>query len=207
MRFSGLFALSVLLLAVPLYHVLAQKRVREPSLGMQRATFAAGCYWGTERYFKKQFPGIRNGLVGFMGGTVKDPTYRQVCGGDTGHAEVYSFEYDPKSISFPQLVEFFFRMHNSCTKNRQGNDQGTQYRSAIFYHSEEQKAVAEEFIRNVNCGANAEFKAKLEKAFGKGATIVTTVEPAGPFYPAQADHQEYLDNNPGGYCNHRIYIQ
>ena len=173
---------------------------------MHRATFGAGCYWGTERYFKKQFKSaIVEGAVGFMGGEgTENPGYRAVCTGKTGHAEVYSFQYDPKEVQYPQLVEFFFRMHNPTTTNRQGNDVGTQYRSVIFYHDDEQLQVAKEYIQKLNSGSDGELKAKFEKAFG-GGSVVTTLEPASTFFPAQEDHQQYLERNPGGYCNHRVY--
>ncbi len=174
---------------------------------MEKIAFAAGCYWGTERYFKKEFgPLLSNGMVGYLGGTVPNPTYEDVCAGETGHTEVFTFEYDSTQLPFPKLLEYFFRMHNSTTLNRQGEDEGIQYRSAIFCFSDEQLAVAEEFIRQVNEGENDEFKQKLERAFGTGSRITTVVLPAGPFYPAPADHQAYLDRNPDGYCIHRSYF-
>ncbi|CUG89127.1 peptide methionine sulfoxide reductase-like, putative [Bodo saltans] len=169
------------------------------------ATFAAGCYWGTERYFKKQFKGaLTLWKVGFMGGPdqTAHPTYKEVCAGTTGHAEVLHILYDPVKVSYEDLVKFFFRMHNPTTKNRQGNDVGTQYRSAIFYHNAEQKAIAEAYIEQLR--TDSTLQAGLKKTFNDG-TIATTLEPASKFFEAHAEHQEYLDVNPDGYCNHRVY--
>jgi peptide-methionine (S)-S-oxide reductase len=172
---------------------------------MQRATFAAGCYWGTEKFFRKEFgTGIQNVKVGFMGGEVDAPTYRQVCTGQTGHAEVLTFEYDTDKIRYDELVWHFFRLHNPTTKDRQGNDVGTQYRSSIFYHNDEQKAKAEAAIAVLNDVNNPRGDA-LRKTFGPDAKVVTTIEKAQSFFPADEDHQDYLAKNPTGYCNHRLY--
>lgn len=170
------------------------------------ATFAAGCFWGTERYFKKQFKGAFSLIqVGYMGGPdqANAPTYKQVCTGTTGHAEVLHVQFDPVKVSYDDLLHFFFRMHNPTTINRQQGDIGTQYRSAIFYHDEAQKAAATNFIDKLN--NDSTFKPKIQGAFGADARVVTTVEPATIFFPAEDYHQQYLDVNPDGYCSHRIY--
>ncbi len=168
-----------------------------------QATFGAGCFWGTEKYFKKQFGGkITDVFVGYMGGALADPTYRQVCSGTTNHAEVLTFKFNPAEVPFKDLLQFFFRMHDVTTVNRQQGDVGTQYRSAVFYHNEEQKLAAEEAIHALNTTTAGD---KLRSVFGAGAKVVTTVEPAGHFWKAEDYHQQYLDQNPSGYCTHRIY--
>lgn len=176
------------------------------------ATFGAGCFWGTEKFFKKQFKGVIQGRVGYMGGGGdSNPGYKQVCSGTTGHAEVYHVQFDPSKVQYADLVLFFFRMHNPTTPNRQGNDQGTQYRSAIFYHSEEQKQEALGVIEMLNgktAGSAADKSVQLASEFSKafgGKPISTTVEPAAKFWDAEDYHQNYLDINPTGYCNHRTY--
>eukprot|EP00331_Platyophrya_macrostoma_P032717 CAMPEP_0176433334 /NCGR_PEP_ID=MMETSP0127-20121128/15954_1 /TAXON_ID=938130 /ORGANISM="Platyophrya macrostoma, Strain WH" /LENGTH=173 /DNA_ID=CAMNT_0017815729 /DNA_START=51 /DNA_END=572 /DNA_ORIENTATION=- len=167
------------------------------------ATFAAGCFWGTERYFKKQFgEALLSYKVGYMGGTTTSPSYQDVCTGTTGHAEVLHLECDASKVTYDDLVQFFFRMHNPTTKNQQGNDRGTQYRSAIFYHSEAQRTAAESYIRQLQ--ENEKLAATLSRTFGT-SKISTTVEPASVFYEAEAYHQRYLEANPRGYCNHRVY--
>ncbi|KAG5486264.1 hypothetical protein LSCM1_07387 [Leishmania martiniquensis] len=170
-----------------------------------RATFAAGCYWGTEHYFTRKFKdALLSHQVGFMGGAEgKAVTYSDVSKGNTGHAEVLDITFDPNKVSYEELLSFFFRMHNSTTLNRQAGDVGTNYRSAIFYHSEDQKQQAEEFIAKLN-GADEKLHSTFVKAFG-GAPCVTTVEKAGSFYAAHAAHQDYLKKNPHGYCAHRLY--
>lgn len=169
------------------------------------ATFAAGCYWGTEHFFLRKFKdAIVSHAVGFTGGQDgPHVTYDDVKKGTTGHAEALSITYNPAKTSYVELLDFFFRMHNSTTLNRQEGDVGTNYRSAIFYHSEEQKTAAEDFISGLN-GANPQLHARYASAF-HGAKCVTTVEQAGTFYPAHEAHQEYLRKNPGGYCAHRFY--
>jgi peptide-methionine (S)-S-oxide reductase len=169
------------------------------------ATFAAGCFWGTEKFFSKRFKGaLMSHQVGYMGGVGSaNPGYELVCTGTTGHAEVLHVTFDSSQVSYSDLLLFFFKMHNPTTMNRQGNDKGSQYRSAVFYHSAEQKAEAEAMIRTLS-DATSENGRKVHSAF-HGAPIVTTVEPAGPFFPAEEYHQKYLDANPTGYCNHRMY--
>ncbi|CAL8464614.1 g4149 [Coccomyxa elongata] len=154
------------------------------------ATFAAGCFWGVEHYFNKHFKeGILKSEVGYTGGDTKDPNYRQVCSGTTGHAEAVRFEYDPSKVSYEDLVEYFYRIHDPTTKNRQGNDVGTQYRSAIYYEDDEQKRLAEEKT------------AELQKTRIR-APITTEIVPAQQWFSAEEYHQKYLVTNPGGYCNH-----
>jgi peptide methionine sulfoxide reductase msrA/msrB len=151
--------------------------------GLETATLGAGCFWCTEAVFD-QLEGVRSVVSGFSGGRVENPTYKQVLTGMTGHAEVVQITYDPKIISFEQLLEVFWRTHDPTTLNRQGVDVGTQYRSAIFYHDEEQKRLA------------GLFKRKLNASGAFGAPIVTEISPFRAFYPAEDYHQEYYDRNP-----------
>jgi len=148
----------------------------------QVAVFGGGCFWCIEAVFNR-LRGVKSAVSGYMGGHVDDPTYRQVCGGDTGHVEVVRVNFDPDEIRYRDLLEVFFAMHDPTMLNRQGNDVGEQYRSAIFYTSEEQEREAEEAIAAL----------KAAKAFPE--PIVTTVEPASKFYEAEGYHQEYYDNN------------
>ncbi|KAJ1921820.1 hypothetical protein IWQ60_006679 [Tieghemiomyces parasiticus] len=145
---------------------------------LPKATFAAGCFWSVQLAFKR-LPGVGRVQVGYTGGHTKHPTYEQVCTGTTGHAEAVDMEYDPAKIGYPQLLAAFWAKHDATTRNRQGNDIGTQYRSAIYYHTEEQKRQAEQ--------SKADHQAKIGKA------VVTEIEPAGPFYPAEDYHQDYLE--------------
>ncbi|KAJ3178547.1 Peptide-methionine (S)-S-oxide reductase [Gaertneriomyces sp. JEL0708] len=151
------------------------------------ATLAAGCFWGVEKAFKRKFAqqGIET-RVGYAGGTASDPSYQQVCTGCTGHAEVLQVSYNPDKLSYEDLLDFFYRSHDPTTKNRQGGDIGTQYRSAILYHDDEQKRTAEAFTD------------KIRPRFGS-AGVATIVEPVGKFWNAEEYHQEYLDKNPHGY--------
>ncbi len=155
----------------------------------KRATFAGGCFWGVEEIFRK-LPGVVDTTVGYTGGTAPHPTYKLVCSGTTGHAEALEIEFDPAKISYEELVRVFFRMHDPTTKNRQHNDIGTQYRSAIFAENEDQKTIARKVI--------AELTEK--NVFGK--PIVTEIVDAGVFYSAEEEHQDYLMKNPGGYNCH-----
>jgi peptide-methionine (S)-S-oxide reductase len=154
---------------------------------MEKATFAAGCFWGVEKVFGA-LPGVRSTQVGYTGGKTDHPSYEQVCGGRTGHAEAIEIEYDPAEISYDELVEVFFRHHDPTTKDRQGNDIGSQYRSAVFYHSPAQKDAAEKAIRALD-------GAKIFRG-----PVVTTLEPAAAFWRAEEYHQKYLKKNPMGYC-------
>lgn len=143
-----------------------------------------------------EFPSISQVAVGYSNGHVKEPTYKQVCNGDTGHAEALRFEYDPQKVNYADLVKFFFRMHDPTTLNRQGNDVGTQYRSAIFYYSEEQRLIAEQVKAELQQPPNGPYKPPQ--------SIVTEISPAKDFWYAEDYHQQYLLKNPGGYCNHRL---
>lgn len=152
------------------------------------ATFAAGCFWGVEYNFRR-IPGIVNAAVGFMGGNVDNPSYKDVCYTDTGHAEVVHLWYDPEKVSYEQLVRIFFIMHDPTTLNRQGPDVGDQYRSAIFYHTPEQKEIAEKVKRELD--ASGEFK----------RPIVTEITAAAPFWKAEEYHQQYIRKNPMRRCH------
>jgi peptide methionine sulfoxide reductase msrA/msrB len=156
------------------------------------ATFAGGCFWGMEEILRK-IPGVISTRVGYTGGATKNPTYKQVCTGATGHAEAVEITFDPTKTSYEKMLSVFFRMHDPTTLNQQHNDIGTQYRSAIFYHDDEQKKLAEEV------------KAKVEKSGRFKRPIVTEITQAGPFYEAEGYHQKYLEKNPGGYNCH--YLQ
>lgn len=172
-----------------------------------RCTLALGCFWGSEHYFKKRFgTKIAEVQVGYVGGTVASPNYRQVCSGSTGHAEAVTFKFDPNQVSYNELLKFFFSVHNPTTQNRQGNDTGSQYRSAIFFHTPEQKELADQLIKSFNTPGSVENNL-LTKAHGCNARVVTTVEDGSQtFYSAEDYHQGYLEANPGGYCNHKIYF-
>ncbi|HKA44919.1 MAG TPA: peptide-methionine (S)-S-oxide reductase MsrA [Burkholderiales bacterium] len=147
------------------------------------ATLAGGCFWCLEAVFD-DLKGVESVESGYMGGKTRNPTYQQVCNGDTGHAEVVRVTFDPSALSFTELLEVFFVIHDPTTLNYQGNDFGTQYRSAIFYHTPEQKAAAEGVI------------ARLTAAKLWNAPIVTEVVPASEFYVAEDYHQEYFARNP-----------
>ena len=151
-------------------------------------TFGNGCFWCTEAVFQS-LKGVSKVTPGYMGGHVTNPTYKDVCTGSTGHAEVIQLEYEPALISIDELLLIFFRTHNPTTLNRQGADVGTQYRSAIFYHNEEQKVAAQAMIKRLTD----------ERIFDN--KIVTEVTPATEFYKAEDYHQNYFNNNPGNpYC-------
>lgn len=147
------------------------------------AVFGGGCFWCTEAVFD-ELRGVLSVMPGYAGGTVKNPTYEQVCGGRTGHAEVIRIEYDPSQIKFEDLLTVFFATHDPTTLNRQGNDSGPQYRSVVLYASDEQKREAERFIKELND----------TNAFDK--PVVTTLEPLGEFYQAEDYHQKYFARNP-----------
>ncbi|MEX0724771.1 MAG: peptide-methionine (S)-S-oxide reductase MsrA [Planctomycetaceae bacterium] len=152
------------------------------------ATFGSGCFWCTEAVFK-ELKGVEKVVSGYTGGEMKNPTYRDVCSGLTGHAEVIQVTYDPEKVTYEELLEVFWKTHDPTTPNRQGNDVGTQYRSAIFYHTDEQKALAEEYMK------------KLDESDIFSHPIVTQIEPIGEFYPAEKYHQDYFALNPGEpYC-------
>ncbi len=161
---------------------------RSPAPGEEVATFAAGCFWCSEAVFS-ELKGVRQVLPGYSGGTVPNPSYEDVCTGATGHAETVEILFDPKEISYRDLLTVFFATHDPTTMNRQGNDVGTQYRSAIFFHDERQRREAEEAI------------ASLEREKVWRRPIVTQVVPFEKFYPAEEYHREYFLRNPErGYC-------
>ena len=157
--------------------------------GIETAVFALGCFWGAERLFWR-LPGVYTTAVGYAGGYTPNPTYEEVCTGRTGHAEAVLVAFDPKKVSYESLLKTFFEEHDPTQGMRQGNDVGTQYRSAIYYMNEEQRRVAE-MMRD-------EYNRALEVA-RKDATT-TEIAPAGPFYYAEDYHQQYLHKVPNGYC-------
>jgi peptide-methionine (S)-S-oxide reductase len=157
-------------------------------MNLQKITFGNGCFWCTEAVFQS-VKGVKRVVSGYMGGQVKNPSYREVCTGKTGHAEVLDIEYDADEVSLDELLLIFFKTHDPTTLNRQGNDVGTQYRSAIFYYNEEQKQHAEAMIKRLS----------EEKVYSK--PIVTEITPATEFYEAEDYHQDYFNNNPHNpYC-------
>jgi peptide-methionine (S)-S-oxide reductase len=147
---------------------------------MAKATFAAGCFWGVEDAFR-QTKGVKSTTVGYTGGTAKNPSYKDVCTGRTGHAEAVEVEFDPAQVSYPELLDVFWKSHDPTTMNRQGPDVGTQYRSAIFFHDAAQEQAARES------------KAALEKAGTFKRPIVTEITPATEFYRAEDYHQQYFE--------------
>ena len=158
-------------------------------MSIQKATFGAGCFWGVEAKFAAM-PGVTATAVGYEGGALQNPTYKDVCTDQTGHAEVVELDFDPEMITFPELLDAFFELHDPTTLNRQGPDWGTQYRSAIFFHSPEQEAEA---------------KAKIEQLTNEGKfkprSIVTRVEPAQTFWRAEEYHQRYLEKRGLASCH------
>lgn len=157
--------------------------MEKPPAATEVATLAGGCFWCLEAVYDR-LEGVISAESGYTGGHTPNPTYNRVCDGDTGHAEVVRLSYDPQAVSYRELLEVFFSIHDPTTLNRQGNDVGTQYRSAIFYHSPAQKAEAEKII------------AELTAARAFRDPIVTEVVPASEFYMAEGYHQEFFDNNP-----------
>jgi peptide-methionine (S)-S-oxide reductase len=153
---------------------------------LEIATFAAGCFWGVEDAFMKA-KGVKSTRVGYTGGSLLNPTYEEVCTDKTGHAEAIQLEYDPKEISYKELLELFWSIHNPTTKNRQGPDIGTQYRSSIFYHSSEQEKMAKQLKQELD---NSKYQNK----------IVTEIVPASKFYSAEEYHQKYYQKIGGGSC-------
>ncbi|OUT69810.1 MAG: peptide-methionine (S)-S-oxide reductase [Planctomycetaceae bacterium TMED10] len=155
---------------------------------MALATFGGGCFWCTEAVFE-QFDGVKKVVSGYAGGFLPDPTYKDICSGLTGHAEVVQVTYDPKKVSYPRLLEAFWQSHDPTTLNRQGNDIGTQYRSIILYHDQEQKEIAEDAMR------------KLDRANIFRGPVVTEIAPLTTFYPAESNHQNFYQANKGmRYC-------
>ncbi len=159
---------------------------------LETATLGGGCFWCTEAVYK-ELKGVVDVKPGYSGGTIKNPSYKEVCTGRTGHAEVVQITFDPSVVSFSDILEVFFMTHDPTTLNRQGNDVGTQYRSVIFYHSEKQKETAEKVIQLF----------KEEKVYDK--PIVTEVSEFSVFYPAEDYHFDYFENNPNQpYCQYVI---
>ena len=154
---------------------------------MRKATFGAGCFWGIEAAYR-QVPGVGDVAVGYTGGSLPDPTYRDVCSGQTGHAEVVEVDYDPAKVSYEKLLDVFWEIHDPTTLNRQGPDRGTQYRSAIFFHDAEQEEAA---------------RASMEAEQSAGhfpRPIVTEITPASTFFRAEEYHQRYFEKNGQGGC-------
>ena len=154
----------------------------------QKATFAAGCFWGVEATFRA-LPGVTNTMVGYIGGLTESPTYKEVCSGRTNHAEAVQVEYDPEQIGYDQLLQVFWENHNPTTLNSQGPDFGTQYRSAIFYHSPEQQQLAEAS------------KQALDASGRLRRPVVTQIVPAPTFWPAEEYHQQYLEKRGQASCH------
>ena len=154
----------------------------------RKATFGAGCFWGVEVAFR-QVPGVIDALAGYAGGTLANPSYQDVCTGRTGHAEVVEVTYDPGRVSYEDLVDVFFTHHDPTTLNRQGPDRGTQYRSAIFYHDEEQHRAAEAA------------KQRWDRSGRWRSPIVTEITPASTFYRAEEHHQRYLEKHGLASCH------
>jgi peptide-methionine (S)-S-oxide reductase len=155
---------------------------------MEKATFAAGCFWGVEATFR-QMPGVTSTRVGYTGGKTENPTYKDVCTDGTGHAEAVEVEFDPAKLTYAQLLKVFFENHDPTQVNRQGPDWGSQYRTAIFFHSPEQQRQAEQF------------KQELETAHVYSKPIATQIVPAVTFYPAEDYHQQYLEKRGLASCH------
>jgi len=196
---SGILLPLIMLLAIMSY---GQRKNSENPTAMNNqsaentelalATFGTGCFWCTEAIFQR-LKGVSKVVSGYAGGTVKNPTYKDVCSGLTGHAEVIQITYDPKLISFPELLEVFWQTHDPTTLNRQGADVGTQYRSVIFYHTKEQKQLAESY------------KKKLTESGAFDDPIVTEISPLTEYYPAEDYHQNYYNlNGSAPYCSYVI---
>jgi peptide-methionine (S)-S-oxide reductase len=164
------------------------KSVTDNEKKLETITFGSGCFWCTEAVFQR-VKGVEKVASGYMGGKTKNPTYQEVCTGLTGHAEVIQVHYDPTVVPFADLLEIFWKTHDPTTLNRQGADEGTQYRSAVFFHTQAQKEEAEKY------------KAKLDEVGAFDNKIVTEITPASEFYPAEDYHQNYFNDNPRqGYC-------
>lgn len=171
------------------YHAVLGTPLRDDFAGLQRAVFGMGCFWGVERLFWK-LDGVVSTSVGYSGGFTPNPTYAEVCSGETGHAEVVQVVFDPQRISYEALLRVFWENHDPTQGMRQGNDQGTQYRSTIQVFNADQRAQAER--------SRDAFQQRLDAA-GLGA-ITTTIDDVAPYYFGEDYHQQYLHKNPGGYC-------
>ncbi len=188
--------LLIVLLASSIFNfALGQKQTKPMSQTngeLQLATFGSGCFWCTEAFFLK-VKGVESVASGYAGGKVKNPNYKEVCTGTTGHAEVIQVLFDPKKVTYEELLEIFWNTHDPTTLNRQGADEGTQYRSVVFYHSEDQKKLAEQY------------KKQLDASHVYNNPIVTEITPASVFYKAEDYHQDYYALNPNqGYCQYVI---
>ena len=179
-------------MTAPIHRIFGRSLDAEIPRGFDQAIFGMGCYWGVERLFW-QLEGIWLTEVGFAGGSVPDPSYEQVCEGTTGQAEVVRLVYDSSRVSYDRLLQLFWENHNPTQGDRQGNDLGSQYRSLIMYVTDSQRAAAER--------SKSDYGNRL--AVGGFPRITTQIVPAGPFYPAHAEHQQYLDRHPDGYCGLR----
>lgn len=179
-------AVALTMALAPFQKTSARDNTQAPAINLskpysgkaERAMFAGGCFWGTQYNFQ-QLPGVEKTIVGYAGGNFANPTYEDVCAHKTGHAETVYIEFDPKKLSYKQLVDYFWTIHDPTTKDRQGLDFGNQYRSEIFYTTKEQKAIAEAAVQ------------EAQKSGKFGAKIVTLIEPATIFYPAEEYHQNY----------------
>ncbi len=196
-RKNGLIKMLMLLLAGfagSFLHAQQTTMNMSNTIKTDTATFANGCFWCTEAIFE-ELDGVTSATSGYTGGQIENPTYKQVCGGQTGHAECLQIVYDPSKISFDELLEVFWETHDPTTLNRQGADAGTQYRSGIFYHNNEQKEKAEKY------------KAALDKSGAFDKPIVTEITAFSKFYPAEDYHQQYFENNANSnpYC--QVVIQ
>lgn len=177
----------IISIIIPIF--IGQEIYAQNKTKMELATFGSGCFWCSEAIFSR-LKGVESVNSGYSGGSVKNPTYKQVCTGETGHAEVIQIKFDPNIISFTELLEVFWQTHDPTTLNRQGADVGTQYRSVIFYHNNEQKELAETFKKKLDD----------EKIYDK--PIVTEISQFDTFYIAEDYHQDYYEHNRGqGYCN------
>lgn len=154
--------------------------------GLQKATFAAGCFWGVQYYFD-QVPGVIASRAGYTGGKIEHPTYEQVCSDTTGHAEAVEVDYDPELVTYETLLKHYFRLHDPTQANGQGPDIGSQYRSTIFFHSDDQKILAEITMKNI--------------ATNYKKSLATSLEPAATFYPAEGYHQKYTQTTGRGMCH------
>jgi peptide-methionine (S)-S-oxide reductase len=183
--------------AVPEAHFVNHHRITPPfPAGMQEAVFGMGCFWGAEKLFWK-LPGVYSTAVGYAGGHTPNPTYQEVCSGRTGHTEVVKVIFDPKETSYEDLLQSFWEHHNPTEGMRQGNDVGTQYRSAIYSYGDEQQQLAEQ--------SRVHFQRQLTGA--RLGSITTEIRPAPTFFYAEDYHQQYLAKNPDGYCpNHSCGI-
>ena len=161
----------------------------EPSGGLKIATFGAGCFWDVEASFRK-VPGIIDTAAGYMGGTMANPRYTDVCFGNTGHAEVVQVTYDPAKISYDQLLDVFFRIHDPTQLNRQGKDTGSHFRSVIFYYDAEQGKIARKSKENLEVSGRLGF-----------SKVVTQIVPAGDFWRAEEEHQRHVEKHAGDHCD------